>query len=120
MQAVGPAASEHQAAGEVVDDDHFSVLDDVVDVALVDDLCLERRFHVAGEAVVLGRVDVVDAEQPLELLDAFLGEEHGGVGAVEQQALHGARMMRMLSWQKLRVAFEGCNFRAHENLSRTA
>ena len=34
VQAVRPAPAEHQAAGEVVDDDHLAVLDDVVAVAL--------------------------------------------------------------------------------------
>jgi hypothetical protein len=35
VQAVGPAASRHLAAGVLVDDDHLAVLDDVGDVALV-------------------------------------------------------------------------------------
>ena len=83
VQAVGPAAAEHQAAGEVVDDDDLAVLDDVVDVALVDDLRLERGFHVAREAVVLRRVDVVDAQQLLELLDAGFGEQHGALLLVD-------------------------------------
>jgi hypothetical protein len=34
VQAVGPAAAGHQAAGEFVDDDHFAVLHHVVLVAM--------------------------------------------------------------------------------------
>ena len=36
MEAVGPAAAGHEAAGELVDDDDFAVFDDVLDVALVE------------------------------------------------------------------------------------
>ena len=36
VEAVGPAAAGHEAAGELVDDDDFAVLDDVLDVALVE------------------------------------------------------------------------------------
>ncbi len=36
VEAIGPAAAGHEAAGELVDDDDFAVLDDVLDVALVE------------------------------------------------------------------------------------
>ena len=36
VEAVGPAAAGHQAAGELVDDDDFAVFDHVFDVALVE------------------------------------------------------------------------------------
>ena len=38
VQALAPAAAFHDAAGELVDDLHLAVLDDVVDVALVERL----------------------------------------------------------------------------------
>ena len=94
VQTVRPAAAEHEAPGEVVDDDDLAVLDDVVDVPLVDDLGLDRRLHVAGEAVVLGRVDVVDLEQFLDLLDAFLGEEHGAGLLVDGVVFLGDELRR--------------------------
>ena len=53
VQAVRPAAAVHQPAGEVVDDDHFAVLDDVLLVAVVEDVRLEGGVDVAREAEVL-------------------------------------------------------------------
>ena len=38
VQALAPAATLHDAAGELVDDLHLAVLDDVVDVLLVERL----------------------------------------------------------------------------------
>ena len=66
VQAIGPAAAGHQAAGERVDDDDFfasSVLDHVVDVALVERVGLDGGLDVVLEFPVLGVGDVVDAEQ---------------------------------------------------------
>ena len=34
MQAIGPAATVHHAAGELIDDDDLAVLHDIVRVAL--------------------------------------------------------------------------------------
>ena len=42
MKAIRPATSGHQAPGEVIDDDHLAILDDVMLVLLVDDVRLER------------------------------------------------------------------------------
>ena len=72
VQALGPAATRHLPAGELVDDDDLAVLDDVVPVALVQRVRLERLVEVAGEARV-GVVQVVDADQLLDLVDAGLG-----------------------------------------------
>src|SRR5262249_31686106 len=74
VEAVRPAATRHETSGEVVDDDDLAVLDDIVAVAGVEDLRLERRLHVSGEAEVLGRVDVVDVQGALDLLHATLSE----------------------------------------------
>ena len=50
VQAVGPAAAGHQAAGELVDDDHFrafvAVLHHVVAVALVEHVRAQGLLHV--------------------------------------------------------------------------
>ena len=62
VQTLGPAPAGHLAAGELVDDDDLAVLDDVVAVALVEGVGLERLLEVAGEARV-GVVHVLDAEQ---------------------------------------------------------
>ena len=54
VQAVGPAAAGHQAAGEGVDDDDFAVFDHVVDVALVEGVGLDGGFDVVLEFPVFG------------------------------------------------------------------
>ena len=74
VESLRPAAPGHLAAGELVDDDDLAVLDDVVAVALVERVRPQRLLEVAGEARV-GRdvVEVRDAEQPLDLVDALLG-----------------------------------------------
>ena len=83
VQAVGPAASRHQAAGELVDDDHLAVLHDVVLVAVEQRVRAQRGVEVMDEPDV-GRVveagarrdQAGRAEQPLGLLVALLGEQH--------------------------------------------
>ena len=64
VQAVGPAAARHEAAGELVDDDDFAVLDHVVHVALVEGVGLDGGFDVVLEFPVFGVGDVADAEKP--------------------------------------------------------
>ena len=72
VEALAPAAAGHLAAGELVDDDDLAVLDDVVAVALVEGVRAQRLLEVAGEPRV-GVVQVVDAEEALDLVDALLG-----------------------------------------------
>ena len=58
VESVGPAAAGHEAAGELVDDDDFSVFDDVFDIALVEVVgldgvstwCLRSQF--SGSAML--------------------------------------------------------------------
>ena len=73
VQALRPAATGHEAPGELVDDDHLAVLDDVVAVALVEHLRLQRLLEVARQAEVVGE-HVVDAEPALHLVGAGLGD----------------------------------------------
>ena len=67
VQALGVAAADHQAAGELVDDEHLAVLDDVVDVALEQELGLQRLLEVVDELAGRVAVDVLDAGQLLDL-----------------------------------------------------
>ena len=60
VQALRPAAALHDPAGELVDDLHLAVLDDVVDVALVERLRLQRLDQVVDELDVPRVVEVVD------------------------------------------------------------
>ena len=72
VQALAPAAAFHDPAGELVDDLHLAVLDDVVDVALVERLRLQRLVQVVDELDVARVVEVVDPERALDLLDRRL------------------------------------------------
>ena len=53
MQAVGPAASGHQPAGELVDDDDLAVLHDVVLVAVEQRMRAQRRVQVVHQRDVV-------------------------------------------------------------------
>ena len=77
VQAIGPAAAGHEAAGELVDDDDFAVLDDVLDVALVEGVGLDGDLDVVLHVPVFGVGDVADAEQLFDLLPAFVGDGDG-------------------------------------------
>jgi len=77
MQSVGPTAAGHQAARELVDDDDFAVLDDVLYVALIEGVGLDGDFDVVLHVPVFGVGDVADAEELLDLLEALVGDGDG-------------------------------------------
>jgi hypothetical protein len=62
----------HDPAGELVDDLDLAVLDDVVDVALVEGLRLQRLDQMVDELRVSRVVEVLDLERALDLLDRLL------------------------------------------------
>ena len=72
VEALAPAAAFHDAAGELVDDLDLAVLDDVVDVALVQRLGLERLDQVVDELDVPRVVEGLDPERALDLVDRGL------------------------------------------------
>ena len=78
VEALAPAAAFHDAAGELVDDLHLAVLDHVVDVVLVERLAPSApgsRWLTSCD--VPRRVEVVDPQRALDLLDRRLGRRHG-------------------------------------------
>ena len=79
VQAVGPAAARHEAAGELVDDQHLAVLHHVIHVPLEQGVGAQRLLHVVQDLHVAGIVEVVDLEQLLHLEYPFFGEG-GGFG----------------------------------------
>ena len=83
VQALGPAPALEDAAGELVDDLHLAVLDDVVLVALVELLGLERGLELVHEVLRDLVVEVLDAERLLDLLDARLGRRDGALLLVD-------------------------------------
>ena len=64
----------HQAAGELVNDDHLPVFDDVVAVAMEDGLGSQGIVHVGGQGEVFRGVEVIHPQPPLHLLDSLFGE----------------------------------------------
>jgi hypothetical protein len=68
------------SAGELVDDEHLAVADDVLLVAVEELLGLERVVQVADERGVDRLVEVLDAELVLDELDALLVDGHGPLG----------------------------------------
>ena len=76
VDAVGVAAAVHQPAGELVDDDHLAVLDDVLLVAVEEIPGLQRRVELVGQLEVALVVEVRDAQHLLDLRDALLGDRH--------------------------------------------
>ena len=85
VEALRPAAAGHLAAGELVDDDDLAVLDDVVAVALVERVRPQRLLEVARQARVgADVVDVGDAEQLLDLVDALFGGRDGVLLEVDE------------------------------------
>ncbi len=68
VQALRVAAADHHAAGELVDDHDLAVFDHVVDVALEQELGLERLLQVVDQLARRVGVDVVDAEKAFSSL----------------------------------------------------
>jgi hypothetical protein len=83
MQALGIAAAQHDAAGELVDDEHLAVLDHVVDIALHDAVGLQGLVDVVGEGGVLYIGQVIHAEEFLGL-----GYSPGGEGGGTELFVH--------------------------------
>ena len=90
VQALGIAAARHHAAGELVDDHHFVVADDVVLVLAEHLVGAERRVEVVHDRDVLDVVEDVALvgialeqtgreQMLLELFDALVGEGHGAL-----------------------------------------
>ena len=77
MQAVAPAASGHQAAGEFVDDHDLAVLDHVLHVELVMDVRAKRLLHVVEQRHVRG---IVEAAGLQAMRQHLLGLGHAGFG----------------------------------------
>ena len=74
MQAVRPAPAGHFAPGKFVDDDDFSIFDDVFNVAMVESVGAEGLVHVVNRFHVLRVVHIAESQQFFGLAHAFFGE----------------------------------------------
>ena len=70
MKTFGVSAAEHQAAGELVHDDDFTVFDDIVDIPLHDAVRPHRLVDVVAQRSVLHIRQVFQSECALRLRDA--------------------------------------------------
>ena len=77
MQAVAVTAADHQAAGELVDDDDLVVLHDVIHVALHQRMRAQRGIDVVQQLVVGHVGEVLHAEPALGLAHARFGQVAG-------------------------------------------
>ena len=98
VEPVAPAPSRHGPAGELVDDHHLAVADDVLPIELVMDPRPECLVDLVSLHGMLDVEDVGDAGPLLDLGDAVVGERHrlgllvAGVVLVGDQILDQARV----------------------------
>ena len=82
MQPVRPAASVHHSPGKLVDDDDLAFLDDIIGIALENDVRLHRLIEVMADLGVLIIIEIITLQQPrgfehpLDLFGAVLGKHH--------------------------------------------
>ncbi len=67
MQAIGPAAAIHHAAGEFVDDDDLAILDDIIDVAAEHAHGAQRLLHMMDHLRILEIIQVAAFQQARNL-----------------------------------------------------
>ncbi len=97
VQSLAPTPALEDPTGELVDDLHLAVLDDVVDVALEELLGPQRLLELVHEVLVDVLVEVLDPERLLDPRDAFFGRHDRALGlvdlvvAVALQPTHDAR-----------------------------
>ena len=83
VHALVVAAADQHATGELVDDEHLAVADDVVLVAVEQLLGLQRVVEVADQRRVGGLVEVVDAELVFDELHALFVHADGALAQVD-------------------------------------
>src|SRR5579871_5305539 len=77
MQAVTPAAARHLAAGELIHDDDFFVLDDVIAIPEIQHMRAQGLLHVMVDLHIDGLVHIAEAQEPFHLQHALFGQRDG-------------------------------------------
>ena len=88
VQTVRPAPAHHRTTGELIDDDHFAVANDVLDVAVIERVRAQRRVQVMHDADVRSVVQALARLQQPRLGDQLLGVLVAQVGQ-----MHLARLL---------------------------
>ena len=76
VQSIRPAPARHQPAGEFINDNHFAILDDVVDIAFKNRVRFERLLHVVQRIDLTRIVEIMHAEQTLDFRYSTLRQRH--------------------------------------------
>ena len=82
MQAIGPAATVHHAAGELIDDDDLAVLHDIVRITLEHQMRAHGVLDMMDDQRVFKIIEVGAFEQPglfqhpLDFLRPVFGQQH--------------------------------------------
>src|SRR6266571_1313905 len=94
VEALGVPAALQDPTGELVDDLHLAVGDDVVDVALVELLGPQRVLEVVHQRRVHVLVQVLDAQDLLDLAHALFRDRDGALGLLDLVVLVLAQARR--------------------------
>lgn len=79
--------------GELVDDLHLAVHDDVVDIAVEEELGLQRLLQVVDQLAGEIGIDIIDAQAALDFLKAALGGGNGVLGLVHDIVARGLHVL---------------------------
>ena len=83
MQTLTPTTPLEDAAGELIDDLHFTVLDDVVLVAVIEHRSAQCYLQLMHQVLLDLVVEVLDTECLLDLLDTRLRGHHDSLAFVD-------------------------------------
>src|SRR5216683_1343620 len=89
VQPVAPAPPRHQAAGELVDDNHLAFLDHVVDVELEERVRLQPLVDMMDERDVARVIEVLDSEQLFDAGAALFRERDRAQLLIDRVVLLG-------------------------------
>ena len=64
----------HQTASELIHDDHLVILDDVIAIALEEDVGAEGVIQIGSQSKILWRVQIVNPQPVFYVGDALLGQ----------------------------------------------
>ena len=81
VQTIGPTTSWHRTAGKLINNHHFAITDNIVDIAMIEHVRPESRIEVVHQTDVAGIVETFTftnqsgfSEQLLYMLMSILGE----------------------------------------------
>ena len=75
MQAIGPATAFHQTSGEIVDDDYFAVLHDVLVIEPVEGVRFQSLLDAMQQLHVCRIIEIANAQQTFSFIDAIFGQD---------------------------------------------